>query len=158
VSSLYDPAIHYLDGEHQNLTGCKNTDIQTKVETPEIYIVVWSGSSDVEQLTYIDTCLECLEELSIDIKTSGGNDVVDKMRFLHGDSPAHQLESGQQKGGKFYCSGCCANAQQAYHILIIDVHFLSLCKTFLKDCNIQHCPATTDHLGRNPKNCLQFRI
>ena len=127
VSSLYDPAIHYLDSEYQNLTGCKNTDIQTKVETPEVYIVARSGSSDVEQLTYVDTRLECLEELSIDIKTSGGNDVGDKMRFFHGDSPARQLESGQQKGGNFYCSGCGANAQQAYQLdICFSCHYLSL--------------------------------
>ncbi|CAB4010365.1 Hypothetical predicted protein [Paramuricea clavata] len=115
------------DDEYQNLTGCKNTDIQTKVETPEVYIVVRSGSSDVEQLTYVDTRLECLEELSIDIKTSGGNDVADKMRFFHGDSPARQLESGQQKGGNFYCSGCGANAQQAYQLdICFSCHYLSL--------------------------------
>ena len=126
VSCLYDPAIHYLDGEYQNLTGCKNADIQTKVETPEIYIVARSGSSDVEQLTYVDTRLECLEELRINIKTSAGNDVEDIMRFFHGDSPARQLESGQQKEGNFYCSGCGANAQQAYHLdICFSCHYLS---------------------------------
>jgi hypothetical protein len=103
------------------------TDIQTKVETPEVYIVVRSGSSDVEQLTYVDTRLECLEELSIDIKTSGGKDVRDKMCFFHGDSPVRQLESGQQKGGNFYCSGCGANAQQAYQLdICFSCHYLSL--------------------------------
>ena len=51
VSCLYDPEIHYLDSEYQNLTGCKNIDIQTMVETPEIYIVARLGSSDVEQHT-----------------------------------------------------------------------------------------------------------
>ena len=97
------------------------------METPEIYIVARSGSSDVEQLTYVDTRLECLEELRINIKTSAGNDVEDIIRFFHGDSPARQLESGQQKGGNFYCSGCGANAQQAYQLdICFSCHYLSL--------------------------------
>ena len=127
VSSLYDPAIHYLDSEYKNLTGCKNIDIQTMVETPEIYIVARSGSSDAEQLTYVDTRLECLKDLSLDVKTSTGNDIGDKMRYFHGDSPARQLESGQQKGGNFYCSGFGANAQQAYQLdICFSCHYLSL--------------------------------
>jgi hypothetical protein len=125
------------------------------VETPEIYIVVRSGSSDVEQLTYIDTYLECLEELSINIKTSGGNDVRDKMCFFHGDSPAHQLESGQQKGGKFDCSGCGANAQQAHHILIIDVHLLSVQQLLTTLVEIQRI-AYSSESERTPKSVLRL--
>ena len=101
VSSLYDPATHYTNAEYQNLAGCKKVDVQTKVDSPEVYIVARSGSSDVEQLTYIDTRLECLEDLSVKLQTNAGNDVSDIMRFFHGDSPARQLQSGQQKGGNF---------------------------------------------------------
>ncbi|CAB3995643.1 Hypothetical predicted protein [Paramuricea clavata] len=127
VSSLYDPAVHYTNAEYQNLTGCKKVDVQTKVETPEVYIVARSGSSDVEQLTYIDTRLECLEDLSVKLQTNAGNVVNDIMRFFHGDSPARQLESGQQKGGNFYCSGCGAKAQQAYDLdICFSCHYLSL--------------------------------
>ena len=65
ASSLYDPAIHYTNAEYQNVKGCKKVDVQRKVKSPEVYIVARSGSSDVEQLTYIDTRLECLEDLSV---------------------------------------------------------------------------------------------
>ena len=44
VSCLYDPAIHYTNAEYENRTGCKNVDVQMKVETPEVYIVARSGS------------------------------------------------------------------------------------------------------------------
>ena len=101
VSCLYDPAIYYTNAEYKELTGYNNTlDIQTKIESPEVYIVASSGSSDDEQLTYVDTRLECLEDLSLKVQRGAGNDVSDAMRFFHGDSPARQLESGQQKRRK----------------------------------------------------------
>ena len=128
VSCLYDPAIYYTNAEYKELTGYNNTlDIQTKIESPEVYIVARSGSSDDEQLTYVDTRLECLEELSLKVQTDAGNDVSDTMCFFHGDSPARQLESGQQKGGNFYCSGCGVKAQQAYDLdICFSCHYMSL--------------------------------
>jgi hypothetical protein len=42
--------------------------------------------------------------------------MTDVMRLFHGDSPARQYESGQQKGGHFYCPVCGANAHQVYDI------------------------------------------
>ncbi len=77
-------------------------DVQINVQTPEVYTVARSGSSDVEQLSYIETRLECLEDLSLKLETDAGTDLTDTMQFFHGDSPARQLESGQQKGGNFY--------------------------------------------------------
>ena len=127
VSCLYDPAIHYTNAEYESLTGCKNVDVQTKVETPEMYIVARSGSSDVEQLSYIATRLECLEDLSLKLITATGTELTDKLRFTPGDSPARQLESGQQKGGNFYCPGCGENAQQAYDLdACFSCHYMSL--------------------------------
>jgi hypothetical protein len=126
VSCLYDPAVHYTNEEYRNITGSENVDIQMKVKTPEVYIVVRSGSSYVEQLTCIDTRLQCLQDMSFKLETNSGNDFTDAMRLLHGDSPARHLESGQQKGGNFYCSGCGANVQQAYHLDICFFHYLSL--------------------------------
>jgi hypothetical protein len=114
VSYLYDHAVHYTNEVYRDITGSENVDIQMKVQTPEVYIVVRSGSSDFEQLAFIDTRLQCLQDMSFKLKTNSGNDFTDAMRLLHGDSPARHLESGQQKGGNFYCSGCGANAQQAY--------------------------------------------
>ena len=46
--------------------------------------------------------------------TTTGVAVTDKMRFFHGDSPSRQYEAGQQKGGKFYCAVCGANAHRVY--------------------------------------------
>ncbi|CAB4023496.1 Hypothetical predicted protein [Paramuricea clavata] len=127
VSCLYDLAVHYTTEEYQNLTGNKNIDIQMKVQTPEVYIVARSGSSDVEQLSYIDTRLECLQDMKAKLQTKSGNNDTDTMRFFHGDSPARQLEAGQQKRGNFYCSGCGANAQQAYQLdICFSCHYLSL--------------------------------
>ena len=62
-----------------------------------------------------------LKELNIDIKTSTGNDLRDKIRSIA--SPARQLEAGQQKEN-FYCSECGANAQQANNL---DVCFSCHC-------------------------------
>ena len=127
VSYLYDPAVHYTNEGYRNMTGSENVDIQMKVQTPEVYIVVRLGSSDFEQLVYIDTRLQCLQDMSFKLKTNSGNDFTHAMRLLHGDSPARHLESGQQKGGNFYCSGCGANAQQAYHLdICFSCHYLSL--------------------------------
>ncbi|CAB4042920.1 Hypothetical predicted protein [Paramuricea clavata] len=118
--------VHYTNEEYRNITGSENVDIQMKVQTPEVYIVVRSGSSDFAQLAYIDTRLQCLQDMSFKLKTNSANDLTDAMRLLHDDSPARHLESGQQKGGNFYCSGCGANAQQAYHLDIVFFHYLSL--------------------------------
>ena len=38
------------------------------------------------------------------------------MRFFHGDTPARQYESGQQKGGKYFCAICGLNAERAYEL------------------------------------------
>ena len=110
VSCLYDPAIHYSNDEYYRITNMTE-DIQTRVETPKVYIVARSGSSDVEQLAYINTRLE-----SIKVKTNLGTNITNIMRFFHGDSPARRFESGQQKGGNYYCSGCGANAQWVYEL------------------------------------------
>jgi hypothetical protein len=65
--------------------------------------------------------------MKVKLQTKSGNNVTDTMRFFHGDSPARQPEAGQQKGGKFYCSGCGANAQQAYQLdICFSCHYLSL--------------------------------
>ena len=69
----------------------------------------------------------CFEDLSLKLETDAGTELTDTMRFFHGDSPARQLESGQQKGGNLYCSGCGANAQQAYDLdICFSCHYLSL--------------------------------
>ena len=52
VSCLYDPACFYTDSEYEQLTGTQ-INIQAKVETPSVYIIARSTSSDTEQLGYV---------------------------------------------------------------------------------------------------------
>lgn len=63
---------------------------------------------------YVETRLECLQDMETSLESKSGNAIRDVMRFFHGDSPARQFECGQQKGGNFYCSGCGAKAQRVY--------------------------------------------
>ena len=60
-------------------------DIQSMVEKPEVYIVARSGSSDDEQLVYVDSRLEWLEDMEVKLQTNSGHYITDVMRFFHGD-------------------------------------------------------------------------
>ena len=59
----------------------------------------------VEQLAYIDTRQECLDQLPNNLQTSKGTPVMDVMRFFHGDGPEQQIESGEQRGRNNFSSG-----------------------------------------------------
>ena len=96
VSCLYDPALFYTNLEYQEKTA-ETVDIQQEVEFPELYLIARSSSSDLEQLCYVDTQVECLLELAEKITTSYVTPITDVMRFFHGDSPARQFECRQQK-------------------------------------------------------------
>ena len=104
VSSIYDPAFFLTPEEYQQKTG-ELVDIQIEVEKPDIYIVGRCASSDVEQLAYIETRCDCLNQLTDQIEVSPGIPVSDVMRFFKGDGRAVAFETGQQKGGNF-CSVC----------------------------------------------------
>lgn len=60
----------------------------------------------VEQLGYIKTRRQCLDELQNNLVTSKGCPVTDVMHFFHGDGPEQKFESGEQRGGNNGCSGC----------------------------------------------------
>ncbi|CAB4002167.1 Hypothetical predicted protein [Paramuricea clavata] len=115
VACIYDPALFYTNKEFEMKTKRK-VDIQTIVESPEVYIVARSSSSDVEQLSYIETRVECLEEISLPLPNENGEEIIDIMRFFHGDNPAQQYECGQQKGGHYYCSVCGVHANRVYEL------------------------------------------
>ena len=115
VSFLYDAATYYTDAEYKEISG-KSLDVQREIEAPQLYLIARSSSSDNEQLCYVDTRVECMEELSCKLTTPSGHEVTDIMRFFHGDSPARQFECGQQKGGHYYCSNCSLNANRAYSL------------------------------------------
>ena len=115
VNCLYDPAIYMTDKEYKDTTG-KVVDVQTEIEKPHVYIVARCRSCDAEQLAYVETRLCCLQHLQKNLKTADGVEIKDKMRFFHGDSPSREFESGQQKGGHYYCSGCGAHADRVYEL------------------------------------------
>ena len=93
ISCLYDSAVFYTNEEYEAKMKRK-VDIQTIIESPEVYIVGRLSSSDSEQLAYVDSRLECLEEISLPLKTREGQEIHDVMRFFHGDNPAQQFECG----------------------------------------------------------------
>ena len=115
VNCLYDPAIYMTNEEYKEATG-KNINVQGEVEKPQVYIVARCRSCDIEQLAYVETRLCCLQHLQKNLKTTNGNEIKDIMRFFHGDSPSRSFESGQQKGGHYYCSGCGAHAERGHEL------------------------------------------
>ena len=54
---------------------------------------------EVEQLGYIETRRQCLDDLRNNLLTSKGAPVIDIMRFFHGDGPEQQFQSGEQREG-----------------------------------------------------------
>ena len=105
VSCIYDPAFYLTPEEYDQMTG-KWVDIQPEIEKPDIYIVGRCASSDVEQLAYIETRCDCLDNLIHQIDISTGVPVSDVMQFFKGDGAAVAFETGQQKGCHFFCSVC----------------------------------------------------
>ena len=103
VNVLYDPAVHLTDNEYKEKYG-QTLNVQAEIERPELYIIGRFRAND-EQLGYIDSRIVCLKGLEHNL-TVNGIDIKDVMRFSHGDGPAAQFESGQQKGGNFFCSCC----------------------------------------------------
>ena len=79
------------------------------------YVVGRCKSTD-EQLGYIETREECLKEMSKLIKNGDQIMFQDTMRIFHGDGPAAQLESGNQKGGHHFCPGCDVHVHLADNI------------------------------------------
>ena len=63
--------------------------------------------------------VECLHELRNQIVTKHD---VNVLRLFHGDSPATQLEAGQQKGGHYFCAACgihvsrCGEIAHSYYL------------------------------------------
>ena len=86
VSCVYDSAVYYTNEEYN-------------AKYHKIYIIARCSGTDYEQLAYVETRQEDLHELNDKVKTKGGQEINDVMRFFHGDGPARQFESGQQKGG-----------------------------------------------------------
>ena len=116
---MYDEAFFITDKEMEE-QGKGNIDVQSLVERPHVYILARCGSSEAEQLAYIDTRKACLESLTNKMVTSSGIQITDVMRFFHGDGPQQAFQSGEQKGGNAGCSGCSGDARR-YNCLSVSL-------------------------------------
>ena len=81
VSCIYDPMMYYTNDEYFSKYN-KIVDVQAAVESPEIYMIARSGGSDCEQLAYVDTRLDRLHELNINVKLADGHEIRDVMIFF----------------------------------------------------------------------------
>ena len=126
VNVLYNEAVFYTNKEMEE-QGKGNIDVQSLVERPQVYILARCGSSEAEQLAYINTRKICLEGLNNKITTSGGIKMTDVMRLFHGDGPQQEFESGEQKGGHAGCAACSGDARR-YNCLAVSLSrpYLSL--------------------------------
>ena len=97
--------VFFTNSEYKSKTG-KTVDVQKRVEKPNIHFIAQCGSSEAEQLAYSETRMSCIQEIVKNLKTSKANEILDTLRFFHGDNPAREVEAGQQKGGHYYCSNC----------------------------------------------------
>ena len=112
VSVLYDPAVFLTNEEYKAKAG-KAVDVQTAVEKPHEHFIARCNSSEAEQIAYSEKRMSCVNEMARALPSVNGNQIVDTLRFFHGDSPARQFQSGQQKGGNYYCSSCGCHAARA---------------------------------------------
>ena len=100
VNALYDPAVDFF-ASHLFVFNIRIINIQSEIEKPQLYMIGRCRSND-EQLAYVETRVECLQELG-EAMRSNSISSTDIMRVFHGDAPAAQLEAGQQKGGHYFC-------------------------------------------------------
>lgn len=78
--------------------GYSDIDDPALAEKPQIYILGRCSAKEVEQLAYVDTRRECLDQLQNNLLTSKGVPVTDIIRFFHGDGPEQQFKNGEQRG------------------------------------------------------------
>ena len=81
VSIIYDPAFFYTTEEMKN-TKYIQIDVPTVVEKPEIYILSRSTSSTLDQLKFITTRRECLQDMGQKLHTRMGIPMSDVLRFF----------------------------------------------------------------------------
>ena len=103
------PAFYYTSQEMKDLKGI-NIDVPATVEKPEVHIIGRSSSSTQDQLLFVDTRRECLQQMRSTLITTAGVEVRDIVRFFYGDGPAAQFEAGLKQGGSYCCVGCGAHS------------------------------------------------
>ena len=83
----------------------KKIDVQETIEQPQIYIFARCPGS-TELTAYSNKRMEDVLELNAPIVFDNSVEVYDIMRFFKGDEPSCQFESGQQRGGNYFCWIC----------------------------------------------------
>ena len=97
VNSVYDEAVYYTN-EEMKANGKGDIDVQSVVERPQVYIRGRCGSSEVDQLAYINTRKACLQSMNIKITTSNGVEITDVMRFFMEMALSNNLRLENRKG------------------------------------------------------------
>ena len=98
-------------------------DVQSTVESPEVYILGRSSSSLEDQALFSACRNECINTLHTPLLLSNGTKILDVLRFFHGDGPAQQFEAGNSVGGAYFCVGCGVNWNRVY-----DIAYASRCE------------------------------
>lgn len=106
VSVVYDPFFNLTQEEADLKFGKDKIDVQSTVEAPELHILGRSASTIDDQALFSSCRNECLSTLSTPLCLSNGVQVLDILRFFHGDGPAQQFEAGNSIGGNYPCVGC----------------------------------------------------
>ena len=78
---------------------------QETIQKPEMYMFARCPGT-TELTAYSSTRMDDILELDTGIIFDNGIEVYDVMRFFKGDGPSCQFESGQQKGGNYFCWAC----------------------------------------------------
>ena len=104
ANKIYDKPVFLRNDEYKIKSG-KTMSVQKEIEKPIVYIVAGCHAND-DQLAYVETRMQCIEQLSVQLETSIGIKFTDTLRLFKGDSPAVQFEVGNQKGGYYFCGAC----------------------------------------------------
>ena len=115
IRIAYDPAVYYTPSEMFAMMG-ENIDVQEIVERPQVYLLARARDTVLDKLSYVQTRVDDIRELSTRVKSKQGAEFTDVMRFFCGDHPEMAFEKGQQEGGGFPCVGCRGHAKLFHDI------------------------------------------
>ena len=80
IFGIYDPALYYTTDEMKIQMGV-DIDISALIEKAEVHIIARSSSTE-EQLLFVKTCRECLEQMKNTLKTATGVEIHDDIRVF----------------------------------------------------------------------------
>ena len=126
MSCIYDSAFYYTSDEMKALKGI-DIDVPTLVESPEIHILGRSGSSLDNQAEFNTIRKQCLQDLSVSLKTTSGVPVQDICRFF---GQLHSLKLDTTSGGNTAVQGVVLNLAA---LMISPIAFAAPNRHLLKD-------------------------